>query len=81
MKKNLRSIFNKFIKKAGIKARDGKQVYICEEFHQKISLMANLDCRGEITIADYLHNVLEDHFRMHGTTFNEVLNEALKARL
>ena len=43
--------------------------------------MANLGCRGEITIADYLHNVLEDHFRMHGTTFNEVLNEALKARL
>ena len=81
MKKNLRSIFNKFIKKAGIKARDGKQVYICEEFHQKISLMANLGCRGEITIADYLHIVLEDHVHMHGTSFNEVLNEALKARL
>ena len=48
MKKNLRSIFNKFIKKAGIKARDGKKVYICEEFHQKISLMANLGCREEI---------------------------------
>lgn len=81
MKKNLRSIFNKFIQKAGIKARDGKQVYICTEFHQRISLMANLGCHGSITIADYIHNVLEDHFRTYGAPFNEVLNEALKERL
>lgn len=55
-----------FLKRAEITAREGKTVYIHPEFHEKLSLIVFMLGERKITIADYMHSVLEHHFRDFG---------------
>lgn len=47
-------------------ARNGKSVYISEDFHRKISRIVFILGDGKITISDYMYNVLKQHFQDFG---------------
>ena len=51
-----------FLKKSGFKAREGKQVYISLANHKVITEIVYLLGDGKVGIADYLDNVLNEHF-------------------
>jgi len=55
-----------FLQPAEFIARNGKSVYISEDFHRKISRIVFILGDGKITISDYMYNVLKQHFRDFG---------------
>ena len=57
--KRKKNDYRAFLKKSGIKAREGKQVYI----------------------ADYLDNVLNEHFQTHRAEINRMLDSVPKVEL
>lgn len=65
-----------YLRKPGIKARDGRQAYISGKNHGKISRIVNALGDGRLTIADYLENVLNEHFRLHREEIMSMLDEA-----
>lgn len=52
-----------FLQPTDFLARNGKTVYISEEFHQSISRIVFILGDGKITISDYLYSVLKQHFQ------------------
>ena len=55
----------RFIKKSGSVAREGRQVYITPEFHTKIRRIVAIIGNNEITVHDYIQNVMAEHFSRH----------------
>ena len=47
-------------------ARFGKSVYIRKEHHERISQIVHIVGGSEITLSDYIDNVLTHHFEMFG---------------
>lgn len=70
-----------YLKKSDIKAKDGKQAYISEKNHGRISRIVKFLGNGRLTIADYLENVLEEHFSLHRDEIIRMLDEAPKVEL
>lgn len=71
----------KFLKKSGFKAREGKQVYISLANHKVITEIVYLLGDGKVGIADYLDNVLNEHFRTYRAEINRMLDSAPKVEL
>lgn len=67
---------NSYLRKPGIKAREGKQAYISGKNHGRIFRIVNALGDGRLTIADYLENVLNEHFRLHREEIMSMLDEA-----
>ncbi len=65
-----------FLKTSGFKAREGKQAYISGKNHGRIFRIVNALGDGRLTIADYLENVLNEHFRLHREEIMSMLDEA-----
>jgi len=65
-----------YLKKSGIKAKDRKQAYISEKNHGRISRIVKTLGDGRLTIADYLENVLDEHFILHRDEIIRMLDEA-----
>jgi hypothetical protein len=53
-----------FFKKAEVKTRSGKVVYIRKEFHDRILKIVRVIGENELSLFSYLDNVLEHHFAM-----------------
>ena len=70
-----------FLKKSGFKAREGKQVYISLANHKVITEIVYLLGDGKVGIADYLDNVLNEHFRTYRAEINRMLDSAPKVEL
>ena len=64
-----------FLLPVGFRARDGKSVYISPEFHEKLSRIVFMLGKGNITITDYLYNILDQHFK----DFNEEIKTMYNA--
>ncbi|MGV6947123.1 DUF3408 domain-containing protein [Sphingobacterium kyonggiense] len=60
-------------------ARNGKTVYINKEFHHKLTQLVFMLGGGKLTLADYLHNLLQHHFDDFGAEMREVYNNSDKA--
>jgi len=61
-----------FLKPTTFKARDGKSVYISSDFHEKVSRIVFMLGDGKITLADYLYNVLKQHFEDFADEINTI---------
>ncbi|MGO1245567.1 DUF3408 domain-containing protein [Sphingobacterium sp. JB170] len=70
-----------FLQPTEFLARNGKTVYISEEFHQNISRIVFMLGNGKITISDYLYNVLKQHFQDRGDDIKTLFKEAPKTFL
>lgn len=55
-----------FLKPTELVARNGKSVYISPEFHANLSRIVFMLGGGKMTISDYLHNLLKNHFEEFG---------------
>lgn len=55
-----------FLRRTDFIARNGKQVYVPEDFHEKLSRIVFILGEGKVSIADYMHNVLQCHFQDFG---------------
>ena len=55
-----------FLKPTDCVAKNGKSVYISAEFHQNLSHIVFMLGGGKITLTDYLHSVLNNHFQDFG---------------
>ena len=79
--KGKKNDYRAFLKKSGIKAREGKQVYISLANHSVITEITYLLGKGNLTIADYLDNVLNEHFQTHRAEINRMLDSVPKVEL
>ena len=70
-----------FLIKSGFKAREGKQVYISLANHKVITEIVYLLGDGKVGIADYLDNMLNEHFRTYRAEINRMLDSAPKVEL
>ncbi len=59
-------------------ARSGKTVYISKDFHQKLSHLVFMLGGGKLTLADYLHNLLQHHFEDFGEEMKELYEKTDK---
>ena len=69
---------SKFLTPTTFLARKGKTVYISKEFHQKLSQLVFMLGGGKLTLADYIHNLLQHHFDDFGAEMREVYNKSEK---
>ena len=51
-----------FMRKTSLTARGGKTAYISKEHHERITKMLHVIGKNEMSLFDFLHNVLENHF-------------------
>lgn len=61
-----------FLQPTGFVARNGKSAYISPDFHEKLSRIVFLIGEGKITLADYLHSVLKNHFEDFGAEIKTI---------
>ncbi|AZA85270.1 DUF3408 domain-containing protein [Chryseobacterium indologenes] len=61
-----------FLKPTSTVARCGKSVYICSDFHKKLTRIVCILGDGEITLTDYIHNVLKQHFENFADEINTI---------
>lgn len=81
-KKELEKQFkSEFIKQSDTIARTGKQVYIRPEYHERISLIAHVIGKRGITMADYIDNVLTEHFSQNEEEIKKLLNDSTRQAL
>lgn len=51
-----------FMHETALTARSGKTAYISKEHHERIIKMLHVIGKNEVSLFDFLHNVLEQHF-------------------
>lgn len=67
-----------FFKKSETNARDGKTVYIRQDFHAKLSRIVQVIGEDKLTIYAYLDNLLAYHFEEFGEQITKSYNEKYK---
>ncbi len=68
-----------FVREASVTARKGKQVYIRQDYHDRILKIIQVIGKNEVSIASYLDNVLTLHFDTYQDEITESYNKHLKS--
>ena len=69
---------SRFIKKADLTVRSGKGVYIRADYHNSINRIISVIGNNEISITDYLDNILTHHFEMFEQEITDVFDKNYK---
>lgn len=69
----------KFMNKADFTARNGKQVCIREETHERIMKFVSVVGKGQTTVASFIENIINEHFNIHNAEIKAAFDEGLKA--
>lgn len=56
-------------------ARLGKSLYIRKEHHDRISQIISVIGQGEITLYEYVDNVLREHFKRYYEEITDLFND------
>ncbi len=67
-----------FFKRSDTNARDGKTVYIRQDFHERLSRIVQVIGEDKITIYAYLDNLLDYHFQEFGEQITKSFNDKYK---
>ncbi len=67
-----------FFKRAETNARNGKSVYIRQDFHERLSRIVQVIGEDKITIYAYLDNLLEHHFQEFEEQITKSYNDKYK---
>lgn len=67
-----------FAKKSDFIAREGKQVSISEKHYDRIKSIVWAIYGGKVTMASFLDNVLNEHFKEHSQTLRAMVAEKRK---
>lgn len=68
-----------FVREAPVTARKGKQVYIRQDYHDRILKIIQVIGKNEVSIASYLDNVLTQHFETYQDEITESYHKHLKS--
>jgi hypothetical protein len=68
-----------FICESSVTARQGKQVYIRKDYHDRILKIIQVIGKNEVSIASYIDNVLTHHFNTYQNEITESYNQHLKS--
>ena len=63
-----------FLKPTAFVARSGKTVYISKEIHKKLSLLVFMLGGEELTLSDYMQNLLLRHLEDYKEEIKEIYN-------
>ncbi|MFC3157092.1 Protein of unknown function [Chryseobacterium arachidis] len=58
--------------------RNGKVVYIREEYHERLLRIVQLTRGDKVTLYSYIDNILEQHFQEYGEDITAYFNEKFK---
>ncbi|WP_333577812.1 DUF3408 domain-containing protein [Sphingobacterium sp.] len=58
--------------------RNGKVVYIREEYHERLLRIVQLTREDKVTLYSYIDNILEQHFQEYGEDITTYFNEKFK---
>lgn len=61
-----------FLSPTDFVARSGKTVYISKELHKRLKLLVFMLGGGELTLSDYLQNILQHHLKDYREEIKEV---------
>lgn len=67
-----------FIKKTDLTVRSGKGVYIRADYHNSINRIISVVGNNEISITDYLDNIITHHFECFEQEITEVFDKKYK---
>lgn len=70
---------DKFMNKADFTARNGKQVCIREETHERIMKFVSVVGKGQTNVASFIENIINEHFNIHYAEIKAAFDEGLKA--
>ncbi len=68
-----------FVCESSVTARQGKQVYIRKDYHDRILKIIQVIGKNEVSIASYIDNVLTYHFNTYQNEITESYNQHLKS--
>jgi hypothetical protein len=68
-----------FVCESSVTARQGKQVYIRKDYHDRILKIIQVIGKNEVSIASYIDNVLTHHFTTYQNEITESYNQHLKS--
>jgi Protein of unknown function (DUF3408). len=76
--KTIRMVLADFIRKFLTPYKcDGRQgVYIDKELHQKISVIVGIAGKRQLTVGNYIDNVLKEHFEKHADEVKTYLQKS-----
>ena len=69
----------KFMTDAGFTARLGRQVSISEETHERVMKFVKVVGKGQVSVASFIENIVNEHFAIHAAEIKAAFDEGLKA--
>ena len=76
---NRNGYIGKFMTDAGFTARLGRQVSISEETHERVMKFVSVVGKGQISMASFIENIINEHFIIHNAEIKAAFDEGLKA--
>lgn len=67
-----------FLQKSNVTARNGKSIYIQPEMHKTLFRITRVIADGEISVANYLDNILRNHFAEYEAEIKKQFKEKYK---
>ena len=76
---NRNGYIGKFMTDAGFTARLGRQVCVSEETHERVMKLVNVVGKGQVSMASFIDNIINEHFAIHAAEINAAFEEGIKA--
>ena len=76
---NRNGYIGKFMTDAGFTARLGRQVSISEETHERVMKLVSVVGKGQVSIASYVDNIINEHFNAYAAEIKAAFDEGLKS--
>ena len=76
---NRNGYIGKFMTDAGFTARLGRQVSISEETHERVMKFVSVVGKGQISMASFIENIVNEHFAIHAAEIKAAFKEGIKA--
>ena len=76
---NRNGYIGKFMTDAGFTARLGRQASISEETHERVMKFVSVVGKGQISMASFIENIINEHFNIHNAEIKAAFDEGLKA--
>ena len=70
---------DKFMSKADFTARLGRQVCVSEETHERVMKLVNVVGKGQVSMASFIENIINEHFNIHNAEIKAAFEEGIKA--
>lgn len=68
----------RYIRTSELSARSGKLVYIRQEYHERINKIIRVIGKDQVSIFEYIDNILTEHFEQHEEQITKLYDEKLE---